>query len=372
MNIKLSCAQKAHCNTKNGGIYHRGKSFSTTKWIWVIETYRYIVRNEGKCSCKRLASECLIGETSAKKAMRFEKKGGIEIQKRGTKVKGIGSLKQFKKVHHDFIYDAYRENPSQPAEMYQDLFEKKFGFSVSQSFISRWFQDIGPYKGSLRETSLFPSKKNSPTVRKQVKRFLRDMERLKDHTRLVFADEKPMKERELMRRYVRRDPITGLVPQVPCDAANNKIRWNIFAAITVKMDVENNVEFIITDENGDAFLFQNFVMHLLEKGILRRGDIFVVDNCSIHMKGENNMLVDILWEDFGILMLPLPPYHCELNPTEFIFHHLVKQMQYDYIRQNSNNDIDFVTRVENSLLEIQFDDVWKNYRHCGYLRNMDV
>ena len=50
-----------------------------------------------------------------------------------------------------------------------------------------------------------------------------------------------------------------------------------------------------------------FVGVLIQKGLVRRGDIYVVDNCSIHMKGNNGHLQDHLLHQLGVLMVPLPP-----------------------------------------------------------------
>ena len=40
---------------------------------------------------------------------------------------------------------------------------------------------------------------------------------------------------------------------------------------------------------------------------------FVVDNCSIHMKGDNSDLQGYLFEKAGVLMVPLPPCWVELK-----------------------------------------------------------
>ena len=71
----------------------------------------------------------------------------------------------------------------------------------------------------------------------------------------------------------------------------------------------------------------NFVSHLLSAGTLQRGDIFVVDNCSIHFMGDCQFIQSSLMEEAGVLMIPLPPYYAELNPTEYVFNTLMKRMK---------------------------------------------
>ena len=124
-------------------------------------------------------------------------------------------------------------------------------------------------------------------------------------SRFVFANEKPMKEIDIF-GTVRRNIMDGTIP-VHKMQANSKNRWNILAACTVKRSVENNAEYIIIDECTDASIFF-FVAQLIELGVLRRGDVFVVDNCTVHMKGDNGNLQDKLLLELGVLMIPLPPY----------------------------------------------------------------
>ena len=58
---------------------------------------------------------------------------------------------------------------------------------------------------------------------------------------------------------------------------------------------------------------------------MKRGDNFVVDNCSIHMKGDISDIQDYLLEKAGVLMVSLTRYWAELNSTELAFHVLVKR-----------------------------------------------
>ena len=72
--------------------------------------------------------------------------------------------------------------------------------------------------------------------------------------------------------------------------------------------------------------FFEFVKMLLQKGTLQRGDIFVVDNCTIHTKGDNIAIQETLFRNYQILMIPLPPYHPDLNPTELVFNTLLQRL----------------------------------------------
>ena len=106
-----------------------------------------------------------------------------------------------------------------------------------------------------------------------------------DHTRLVFADEKPMKEIGIF-RHVRRNVFSGEVPKHKMNA-NSKNRYNILAAATIKSGVRRAVDWVVLQTCTDAPLFCQFVGILLDNGTLSSGDIFIVDNCSIRVQGDN-------------------------------------------------------------------------------------
>ena len=70
-----------------------------------------------------------------------------------------------------------------------------------------------------------------------------------DHTRCVFADEKPLKEVDLTGQ-VRRDPFTGDIPHETCNA-NAQNRYNILAAVTLKPDIVP-VQALVLEAYGNA------------------------------------------------------------------------------------------------------------------------
>ena len=58
----------------------------------------------------------------------------------------------------------------------------------------RWFKKIGPFKGTLRKTSTRPTGRNTYRVCVLLEKYLSFVRGVSDRRRLVFADEKPMKE----------------------------------------------------------------------------------------------------------------------------------------------------------------------------------
>ena len=166
-------------------------------------------------------------------------------------------------------------------------------------------------------------------------------------------------------RKVRRDPFMGNILFHEMNA-NSKNRYNTLAGITIKSGNIVPVEFVIIQECTDAPMFCEFVKILLEQGTLQKGDVFVVDNCTIHMQGSNIGLQETLFEDFGILMIPLPPYHPDFNPTELIFNTLISRLRSQRARFNSLDAGDFLDAITLEMMNFDKFNVKQMYLHCGY------
>ena len=130
----------------------------------------------------------------------------------------------------------------------------------------------------------------------------------------------------------------------------------------------NPVEFVILEECTNSSLFLQFVLYLMERGALIRGDIFIVDNCSIHMKGDNIGLQNSLFEDHGILMIALPPYHPDFNPIELVFQTLLARLRSERARYNSTDADDFKDAIKIEMSDFNLHDAVSFFKHCGYLK----
>lgn len=65
--------------------------------------------------------------------------------------------------------------------------------------------------------------------------------------------------------------------------------------------------------------FFDFVADAIRAGYLTNGDIFVVDNASVHRGAAMwNDLLEML-DDAGVTLVFLPTYSPELNPCELCF-----------------------------------------------------
>jgi transposase len=77
---------------------------------------------------------------------------------------------------------------------------------------------------------------------------------------------------------------------------------------------------------------------------------------------ERACAVDDIIRDAGHVPIRLPPYHCYLNPIEFVW----AQMKKFISKHNLNNNKEQIKElILKSLNEITPEN-WKNYiRHCG-------
>ena len=357
----------------NGGLYSDGVGFDESKWAEIQYLYAKEIPQNGTCTIKALAKEAKVGYSSARKAIKAYHDGeqNLPIKKRKKQIRidrsdevVIGSRLGFEQTHHLFLYHLYLENPGRPRESYIVEFDDYFGIRLSPHFITKWFHGVGEFKGTMRKASKFPNAKNSPRVQRELRLWLQFRDEVDNHKRIVFADEKPLKEIDIY-GTVRRDLVDGHVPYHKMNA-NSRNRYNILAAVALKKP--NACEAPVFKESADADLFFEFVLHLVRIEFLVPGDIFVVDNCSIHTLGENKELQEVLWEEANILMVTLPPYHPEYNPTEFVFNYLTQELRRRAMRYNSQTTEEFEEHLYEVLDTIPYNYVEKFYRKMGYTK----
>ena len=125
------------------------------------------------------------------------------------------------------------KKPSQPLNGYAQELQETFRLVISKQLISRWFSTIGPFKGTMRVTSSFTWGRNKWSTYRFLCHYLDFMESIEYHTRLVFADEIPMKQISIY-QCVKRDVWTGTTTHHTMNA-NSKNGYSILTAINVKV-----------------------------------------------------------------------------------------------------------------------------------------
>jgi transposase len=332
----------------------------------IIAQYVEEIESGRKCSSRDLAKLADVSMNTALKAIQFYDNGKIIVKPNGRPKEALGSSYGLTVDHRMILYRLYCDNPSRPLYDYVREFLEVTGIAISTSFMCRWFSSIGPFKGRMRFTSIFPPRKNSIRTLNQLREYLDFAKEFGNHRSWVFADEKPSKLKDTFGK-VRRDVFSGQVPHHTSDKANSRTLFNIFAAVNVKKH-RRNVESVVLNMYGDSIVFQQFVLHLLNTGFLEAGDVFIVDNCSIHMHGENEFIVENLWTYHGVLMIPLPPYSPELNPTELSFNTLDARIKAKRSRSKIGlQGEDFALTIQEVMDSMSRKDIKGFYRHCGYI-----
>ena len=253
-----------------------------------------------------------------------------------------------------------------PQYGYIEEFSQHFGILLSASFIKRWFESIGPYKGTLRVTSSHPTGRYSTSTIMRLREYIKLIESIPNHEKLVFSDEKPMKEIMIFPR-VRKNPLTGETPK-NVSTSNSKNRFNILAAVNLKGGNVPPVHYEVLEETTTSALYLEYVKKLIEGGVLAPGDYFIVDNCSIHNQGDNIGLPDALWDFYGIRFVALPPYLPEFNPTELVFNALLQRLKSERARYKALDAADFKNAIKLEMKSFDLLDVIRMYKSCGYLK----
>ena len=360
---------------RNGGFYEHRKPFEKAKWASILSMYEKELEAHGRCTIRRLADRASISNNSARKLIDYHDSGIVvpHMKTRGHSLRGVGALLGWEMKHHVFLYDLYRDNPSIPVDGYVEEFLHWYGICLSKSTVERWFQTIGPFKGTMRVTSRYPSGRDSWTTLQILHHYLDFILSIEDHSRLMFGDEKPMKEVDVY-RLVRRDPVTGFTPNHTLDSVCSKNRYSILAAVNVKGGTIPPVQSVLIETCTDSSIFLQFIRILLDSGVLQRGDVYILDNCTIHMYGDNIGTQQYLFEEFGILMITLPPYHPDFNPTELVFNTTLQRLSARRARYkcwkipyaNSWREITFKDCIVYELDNFSRNDILSFYHSQGY------
>lgn len=185
-----------------------------------------------------------------------------------------------------------------------------------------------------------------------------------DPKRLKFGDEKLLKAQDLYNRKVRRNPITGEIPPV-LTSPDFRNTYTITGFCGIDPSVLP-LWFDIHEFNNDATEFALSLENAINHGFLKAGDILVLDNAAYHTGGENSVLEDWLWSNYGIFLLFLPPRCPELNPIELVWLTLVQRLKtfpLELIRSIGTDGVAFAASW--TLCGITHGDVQRFYTHAG-------
>lgn len=87
------------------------------------------------------------------------------------------------------------------------------------------------------------------------------------------------------------------------------------------------MSFAIHDAKNDAISFAEAIFQAITEGVLRHGDITVLDNAAIHFQSGNDGLVEWLYHEHHVMVIPLPTQSPELNSIELSWRALILKLQ---------------------------------------------
>jgi hypothetical protein len=170
---------------------------------------------------------------------------------------------------------------------------------VSETTTSRFLNHAFPIKVGLRKPNLVPYHKFKPENILPAWDYMRIISKV-DPVWLKFGDEMHLKGAAIYCRKTRLNVLTGEVP--PCFTAPDfRNRYTILGLCGINPSTMP-LYCQIHDGTNDANSFSREIETAVAIGFLKGGDILVLDNASIHAKG-NTYLEEWLWKSFGIFVL---------------------------------------------------------------------
>lgn len=129
------------------------------------------------------------------------------------------------------------------------------------------------------------------------------------------------------------------------------------------------------ESSNTASDFLIFIAHCIRVGVLRPGDVLVMDNSTVHWSQEISLLLDAIFEAAEVSVascifvsifaqvevLFLPKYSPELNPCENVF-----GMVKTFIR-NERGRGHFVHELVRAFQSVTWEKVRASYRSCVQL-----
>ncbi len=315
---------------QHGNIYRSGASLPYTKKLEVASAYSTERDAAGRRpNITAIAQQCGVSRCYVRKVEEELNEFGRALQqeeRRRYNSMSNGGVCSESLSNEDMcvIYHLYLDEPSRTRSSYVEWLQFFTGTVVSESTISRFFNDSFEYTGGFRRPNLVPFDKFRPENYEKMLTYLEVIERI-DPSRIKFGDEKHLKGQDLYNRKVRRDPITGIIPPTYTngDFRNTYALTGFCGIDRYSSPVWYNLH---EDKNGaDEFSLQ--LELALASGFFRPGDVLVLDNASIHNGGSNSNLEEWLYDTFGVLLLFLPARSPELNPIEQVWKILVNKLQ---------------------------------------------
>ena len=370
--IDLLGAQSGTLRNVNKGVYEPGKSYPFLTKVKVDIKYHEQMNTEhyrknGRVNISEVARRCGVSRNFVEKVKNERLLYGkilrrSEIYDMRDVPRGAGSI-VMDEFDRFFILQLYSEEPSRTLKSYVDELWDYTGKNISKSTISRFFLEYFPIQGRFVKPNLVPYDKFRPANEAKAWDFLYMMSQCAPH-RVKFGDEKLLKGQELYCRLVRRNPITGEIPDIMTDSDfRNTHSITGFCSIDERT---NPIWYRIHKSNNNADQFRSDVEAAVATGFLLPEDVLVLDNAAYHTGKGNDILARWLWNKFGVFVMFLPARTPEWNPIELLWNTLVQRLNKKNLSQlRETYGSDCAAHAAKEVLDgMTHQEVAKYYRRC--------
>eukprot|EP01119_Soliformovum_irregulare_P003638 TRINITY_DN1445_c0_g1_i2.p1 TRINITY_DN1445_c0_g1~~TRINITY_DN1445_c0_g1_i2.p1 ORF type:complete len:314 (-),score=86.19 TRINITY_DN1445_c0_g1_i2:79-1020(-) len=242
-----------------------------------------------------------------------------------------------------------RVDPRLTLQEIQTNLNKRFNISVSKEFIRRIFVQ---WEWSWKRAAYIQKHKFTPENVRYYRAWLLFILR-SDLNHIKFLDEVHFEKNDVRRKYIV-SPIGE--PVFLIDDERLDVRWSV--TCLVGLDEESPCISFRSESNTQEDFF-NFVAQAIKVGYLKRGDVLVMDNASVHTGSD--MLPDLqkMADMFDIDLRYLPTYSPELNPVELVFANVK-----NWLRSHRDTSVPLTTDIARAFARIDQTKLSKYYIRC--------
>jgi hypothetical protein len=275
----------------HGNVYERGKAFSHSRKVEIARHIILAMDDYGNINVSKVAKAAKADRKVVRKIKKEMNEHGRvltpkEINASKNCQRGAGS-KAFSATDMFVLYQMYHNNPSTSLKVYAQALMFITGTQAHPSTISRWFRFAFRFSGTMCKPNMVPYDKFRPSNYEKALIYITVIT-LMDPARIKFGDEKHIKGNVLYCRKVRRDILTGIVPDIMTHP-DFRQRYTIVGFCGIDPRV-SPVRYGISVNTNDAANFSDQIVMAIHLCWLLPGDVLVLDNAAIHNGGDNSDL----------------------------------------------------------------------------------
>jgi hypothetical protein len=261
------------------------------------------------------------------------------------------------------------EDDQMPLHEYAKTLYNDLGVSVSCQTVDTFFKNRFDHRGSLQKASPVPLDKFKAHNTERHSQSLDILDKLPDHFKYHFTDEKHVVNSDCRMNQVRADPLPGAIRNIAVTGSFREA-YNLLAIISPNPAKQYPAYWICGEENGNVASYVTFLEHLILIGWFERGDILIQDHATIHDQAKAKIAEDLLWgtvvngQPLHVLTAPLPARAPELNPIELVFHVLAKRLKSYKYRMGRPEDATVSLQAGCVLGELELEVNLKCCAHC--------